>query len=215
MLRAYFTEYSIDDDVALVILTNAYHSSSDFAEQVTALATEWNLNLHQLPKVIFHPKVAQQELPQLFKAAHAFVLPSRGEGWGRPHVEAMAMGLPVIATNWSGPTEYLKPHNGYPLPILPALVPVPASSAFVGHLWADPDHEALRELIRHVQNNREEAVAKGIQARVDMIEKYSPAALAERTGELLRDLVGGATPSGKRKERSVVGGDSSTNRREL
>ena len=29
----------------------------------------------------------------------------RGEGWGRPHVEAMACGLPVIATNWSGNTE--------------------------------------------------------------------------------------------------------------
>ena len=27
-----------------------------------------------------------------------------GEGWGRPHVEAMSMELPVIATNWSGST---------------------------------------------------------------------------------------------------------------
>ena len=27
-----------------------------------------------------------------------------GEGWGRPHVEAMSMALPVIATNWSGST---------------------------------------------------------------------------------------------------------------
>ena len=25
----------------------------------------------------------------------------------RPHVEAMSMGLPVIATNWSGPTAFL------------------------------------------------------------------------------------------------------------
>lgn len=182
-----------------MILTNAYHSSSNFAAQVTALASEWNLNLNQLPRVVFHPKVAQQQLPQLFKAAHCFVLPSRGEGWGRPHVEAMAMGLPVIATNWSGHTEYLKPHNGYPLPILPGLVPVPANSAFAGHLWADPDHEALRELMRHVQTHREEAAAKGKNARADMVEKYSPAVLAERTGELLHDLVLGGTPRGKRK----------------
>ena len=51
------------------------------------------------------------------------VLPSRGEGWGRPHVEAMAMGLPVIATNWSGPTEYVNEANGYPLPLI-GLIPV-------------------------------------------------------------------------------------------
>ena len=36
-------------------------------------------------------------------------------GWGRPHMEAMAMGLPVIATNWSGPTAFLSQDNGYPI----------------------------------------------------------------------------------------------------
>jgi hypothetical protein len=30
-------------------------------------------------------------------------------------VEAMAMALPVIATNWSGPTEYMTETNSYPL----------------------------------------------------------------------------------------------------
>lgn len=49
--------------------------------------------------------VPQTDLPALYLAADAFVLPSRGEGWGRPHTEAMAMELPIIATNWSGPTE--------------------------------------------------------------------------------------------------------------
>ena len=39
----------------------------------------------------------------------------RGEGWGRPHVEAMAMAKPVIATNWSGPTAFLDESCGYPL----------------------------------------------------------------------------------------------------
>lgn len=51
------------------------------------------------------------------------VIPSHGEGWGRPHVEAMACGVPLIATNWSGPTEYLTPDNGYPLGIEKDLVP--------------------------------------------------------------------------------------------
>jgi glycosyltransferase involved in cell wall biosynthesis len=34
----------------------------------------------------------------------AVVLATHGEGWGLPLVEGMAMGLPVIATNWSGNT---------------------------------------------------------------------------------------------------------------
>jgi len=50
-------------------------------------------------------------LPNLYAAANVFVLPSRGEGWGRPHVEAMSMELPIIATNWSGPTEFMTESN--------------------------------------------------------------------------------------------------------
>ena len=38
--------------------------------------------------------LSAEELRGLYAAGDAFVLPSRGEGWGRPHVEAMAMGLP-------------------------------------------------------------------------------------------------------------------------
>ena len=75
-----------------------------------------------------------RRLPSLYAAADAFVLhaaggghagrerwakerceqvlPSRGEGWGRPHAEAMAMGLPVIATNWSGPTAFMSGETG-------------------------------------------------------------------------------------------------------
>ncbi len=38
----------------------------------------------------------QADMPSLYKSVDCFVLPSRGEGWGRPQVEAMAMGLPLI-----------------------------------------------------------------------------------------------------------------------
>lgn len=37
--------------------------------------------------------------------ADAFVLPTHGEGWGRPVMEAMAMELPCIVTYWSGLTD--------------------------------------------------------------------------------------------------------------
>ena len=59
------------------------------------------------------PRVA---LRNLYAAADAFVLPTRGEGWGLPIAEAMAMALPVIATNWSGPTALLSADNSFALP---------------------------------------------------------------------------------------------------
>jgi len=45
------------------------------------------------------------------------VLPTRGEGWGRPQMEAMSMARPLITTNWSGPTAYINADNAYPLSI--------------------------------------------------------------------------------------------------
>ena len=36
-------------------------------------------------------------MPQLYKACNAFVLPTRGEGWGLPVMEAMSMELYVEA----------------------------------------------------------------------------------------------------------------------
>lgn len=71
-----------------------------------------------LPCVVVHSQELDEiEMPRLYAAADAFVLPTRGEGWGLPIMEAMAMGLPTIATNWSGPSEFMTEENSFPVPI--------------------------------------------------------------------------------------------------
>jgi len=50
----------------------------------------------------------------------------------------MSMALPVIATNWSGPTAFLTPANGYPLAI-DGLVTVADGPFRKHHKWANPD----------------------------------------------------------------------------
>src|SRR5215212_7219650 len=44
---------------------------------------------------------------ELLQSADAMVLPSLFECGGAVVLEAMACGLPVIATNWGGPADYL------------------------------------------------------------------------------------------------------------
>jgi glycosyltransferase involved in cell wall biosynthesis len=48
------------------------------------------------------------ELADLYRACDTFVLPTRAEGWGLPLIEAVAAGLPVITTMYSGHTEFLQ-----------------------------------------------------------------------------------------------------------
>lgn len=112
------------------------------------------------------------DLASLYSAADAFVLPSRGEGWGRPHVEAMSMALPVLATNWSGPVEFLDASVGYPIAI------EGLETAFGALKWARPSAAHLRRLMRRVVERRGEARALGLRARARMVERYSPAVIA-------------------------------------
>lgn len=179
LLSAYLNEFTAKEHVALYILTNPYHSDHDIATVITEFVSSrveppsggW-------PKVyLIDQHIPQSQLPSLYKAADCFVLPSRGEGWGRPHVEAMAMGLPVIATNWSGMTEYMTERNSYPLQV-DRMAEV-AEGPFKGHLWAEPSTGHLMVLMRHVVVHREEARQKGKVARLDMVSKYAQEVVAQ------------------------------------
>jgi len=65
-----------------------------------------NLGLEQ--EVVFTGPVPEVDLPALYSAASLFVLPSFYEGFGFPPLEAMACGVPVIASNSSCFPEILR-----------------------------------------------------------------------------------------------------------
>ena len=58
-------------------------------------------------RVVFTGWLSQDECALKLQQADALVLPSLLECGGAVVLEAMAMGVPVIATNWGGPADYL------------------------------------------------------------------------------------------------------------
>ena len=187
LIQAYMEEFSAKDNVLLFIQTNAYHSEKTYDDEIRGYVKKMGLAepLHGWPSIyVSDEHVPQLALPSLYKAANAFVLPSRGEGWGRPHVEAMAMSLPIIATNWSGMTEYMNEENSYPLHV-ENLVEI-EEGPFKGHFWAHPSVKHLRYLMRHVYTHPLEAKAKGLLARKTMVDRFSPEVL---TREIVQHLM--------------------------
>lgn len=190
LLRAFLQEFSRADDVVLYLLINAFHSDTNFSGKISRFVEESNIEepAEGWAKIrVIDEHVPQSTLPCLYKAMDAFVLPTRGEGWGRPVVEAMAMELPVIVTNWSGPTEYLTEENGYPLDV-DRLVEV-TEGPFKGHLCAEPSVDQLSVLMRHVVDNREEARNKGKKAREDMIKRFSPEVVARIVANKIQQVL--------------------------
>lgn len=68
------------------------------------------LNLRS--SVTFHGWVDQKTIASRLRSTDVFVLPSLHECGGAVVLEAMAAGVPVIATRWGGPADYLDDATG-------------------------------------------------------------------------------------------------------
>ena len=93
-------------DVSLTLVGGhpATGTAHPFLAQVEAL----NLSAH----VSFADAVPWEDLPQYMAAADLFVLPSFSEGLTTSLIEAMACGLPVVATRCGGPEEVVNAEVG-------------------------------------------------------------------------------------------------------
>lgn len=98
------------------------------------------------------------EIVRLFQQSDLFALPSQMETFGVVYIEALACGLPIIATDCGGPSDIITKENGILIP--------------------NEDIEALKEAILHISNNlndyNREAIAKDCQAR------FAPDIIAKR-----------------------------------
>jgi GT2 family glycosyltransferase/glycosyltransferase involved in cell wall biosynthesis len=138
---------------------------------------------------LFNLELDHYQLGSLYRSADCFVTVSRGEGWDMPLMEAMACGLPAIATDWGAHKEFLHAGNGYPLAVRGTVPAVAKCPYYEGFSWADPDPEHLRRLMREVYENREEARRRGLAAAQEMAECWTWRNAARRIVERL-DAIG-------------------------
>lgn len=116
--------------------------------------------------IIFKDFVSDEELSEFYAGAAAYVFPSFSEGFGVPGIEAMAHGVPVLASNSS---------------CLPEIYGDAA-------LYFDPKNinqmaERMEEIAKD-ENLREELIKKGFE----QIKKYSWKKCAEETAEIYNEI---------------------------
>ena len=170
LLRAFNDEFRSDEPVILLCKTINVDTDVDVTKQVADLDLRGDGGRIHLA---LNHMIPSYQLGSLYRSSDCFVLATRGEGWGMPVIEAMACGLPVIATNWSAHCDFMTEDNAYPLPV-DALVPAIAKCPYyAGFNWAEPSYAHLRRLLRHVYENQAEARAKGARASREIRENWT------------------------------------------
>lgn len=187
LLRAYSRAFSRNDDVLLLLKVMNNDPGVDVHKQITDL----NLPADGPPVVmLYNQDLPVHQMGSLYRSADCFVLPTRGEGWGMPVIEAMACGLPVIATDWSAHTDFMDETVAYPLNVA-ELIPARAKCPYYeGFVWAQPDEDHLIHLMRHVYQERSEASAKGALASQRVIGNWDWRHAAQKIKDRLLEIAG-------------------------
>jgi GT2 family glycosyltransferase len=139
---------------------------------------------------LFNREFPYYQLGSFYRSADCYISAGRGEGWDMPLMEAMACGLPSIATDWGAHTEFVHPGIAFPLRARRTIPAVAKCPYYEGFQWADPDPDHLRHLLRHVYENREEARRVGEAAACEMAEKWSWEQSAQKILSRLESLAG-------------------------
>jgi len=185
LLEAYMKEFSKVDNVCLYIKLNFVDVQK--AQKRVAAIRRLNDKKDNNAPIILDPVIYSFEgFPPLYKMADAFVLPSRGEGWGLNFTEAMAMELPTIGTAASAMTDYMTKENSYPVKIKGFAIERRCDHIcgdYIGKKFPVIDIDDLRKQMRLVWADRELAKLKGRRARQDIIDNYS----FEKIGKLMNE----------------------------
>lgn len=169
-----------DRRVALVIKTQNSHHHPQAVEELQAWI-EGRENVVWLDRTL-----TRQEVYNLESLCDSYLSLHRSEGFGLGPAEAMYLGKPVIATNWSGTTEFMRQDNS--LPVNYELITLEESVGVYGRgqTWAAPDIDHAASLMRQVVDDQALCQRIGRAAQQSIRAELSPLRIGRMQQERFR-----------------------------
>ena len=175
LLNAWFNEFSKDDNVQLVLKTD----KPIVAEQ--EVINKQKKYPNAAPVIITKKRFLESEMPSYIQCADCLVMPTYGEGFYLPGIQAMALGVNLIITNWSGCTDYatkdtsflLEPDGFKNVAFLDSI------PQFRNCKWAHITAKQLQNKMRYVYENPAEREEKALRGRELIVNQFSYSKLAE------------------------------------
>ncbi|MBS1802008.1 MAG: glycosyltransferase family 4 protein [Acidobacteria bacterium] len=144
----------------------------EVAEEMQPFLSRW-----AMPNLRLTGLLPADEVAELYRSSYLFVFPSVNEGLARSIFEAMASGLPVVATELSGAEDCI-------------------SSGTEGNVIPARDVDALAEGIRWHFDNAEASRAMGAAARARIESEFTLEKYVDRAIAMYRSMAAGSTQHG-------------------
>jgi len=171
LIKAFAEEFNSSEGVELVLKSfpNIHNDLQDQIAKIRKTSAKCPTIL-----LINEDFESDVEIGNLYKSADIVVAPSRGEGFGWAIGEALAYGIPVIATGYGGHLEILD--SGYPWLID---FEFDYSNSHFGQnnsIWVEPNLEHLKKLMRS-------AFETPKKTRIDLGKRYGEKAIKSNNWE--------------------------------
>lgn len=175
-IKAFVEAYKDDKEVGLVFKTNVGRNTKIDRKKTISIVKSLlkEINKDSFPKIhVLHGSLTENQLRTLYthdKISYLLTA-TRGEGFGLPILESAALGLPVVATNWSGHLDFMKLGNFTRLPY--KLEEIHESRVdnkifMKGTKWAEVSYGQLRLALKKLFNNygKDKKDAKELSSKI-------------------------------------------------
>lgn len=187
LIESYMTEFNEKEDVRLVIKLDGTNTNSE--NEIKKYIKKYSKE--NSPKIIIaNVKVNDKDIVSFYKKANCYVMPSRGEGFGLTYLESLAVGVPVIATDFNE-NSFLTKDNSWFIKVKEmqqASSRLCLINKYYENLWFfEPDVDSLKSTMRYVFNHKDECIEKGKNGVVTA-EEYSYKNIAKDVRNLLSQI---------------------------
>lgn len=131
------------------------------------------------------------EILALMAACDLYLSLHRSEGFGLGMAEAMALGKPVVATDYAGSRDFLTPETGYPVAVAMRRLRDGEYPHGDGQSWAEPVPEAAAAALREGYRDPEGRARRARTGQLFVREHHGRAAV----GRILRRLLSDRLPA--------------------
>jgi glycosyltransferase involved in cell wall biosynthesis len=196
VVEAFKRAFSSSDSASLVIKCVNGRSDASALGRLRAAARGARIR-------IISEYVDRSQMSDLLAASDAYVSLHRCEGFGFTIAEAMSIGKPVIATGWSGNTDFMDVSNSYPVAFELAEIQKDVGPYEAGQIWAEPSIDHAASLMREVFDHPDAARNRGDAAREHIRKSYSPEQMARVLAERLSIIDKRSGPESSRSPERV------------